>query len=86
METGQGLVDPWTLVHTSVGAAAGVVGLNPWIYGGLIVLYEVIENGGGAKFRKSIFNASGPESQLKAIVDIAVGLLGYAAARRLKEK
>ena len=73
--------DAWTLMHTGVGFGAGYLRMNPWIYGAAILLYEVVENMAEGSFRKSIFGASKPESELNVIADLGVGLLGYVAGR-----
>jgi len=77
---------PWTMIHAGVGVAAGAVGLNPWIYGVAAVLYEVIENGKDERFRRGVFGTSAPESELNAVADIGVGLLGYVFGSWLRSR
>ena len=79
--------DAWTLMHTAVGIGAGATKVNPWIYTGAIIAYEVLENASATwSFRKSIFGSSKPESDLNIVADIGVGLLGYVLGRYLTER
>lgn len=71
-------VDPWTVVHTSAGLAAGLVHAPFWAAFGAAVVYELIEmrverTGVGARF----FRTSGPESLFNSAVDLGVFALGY---------
>ena len=78
--------DVWTILHTAVGVGAGACRMNPWLYTGSIIAYEVIENAAEGTFRESIFGASKPESQLNIVADLGVGLLGYVVGRWLRDR
>lgn len=65
---------PWTLVHIGSGMVAGTMNINPWVYGASIVLYELLENA-----------LIEPESDLNALTDIAVGILGYVGAQVIRQ-
>lgn len=75
-------VDPWTVVHTGAGLAAGLLHVNFWAALGAAVAYEVIEQyvertGRGAQ----LFRTSGPESAANVVVDLAVFVLSYRWGR-----
>ena len=77
------LVDPWTLVHFSVGLAVGLmgIGMTEALVGA--VLYEVAEHPfSRAGFGKTLFNVSKPESFGNAVVDVGVFAVGVRAGHR----
>jgi hypothetical protein len=80
--TDQAPLDKWTPLHLATGVGAGLVNIHPWLFVGLVVVYEVLENRENGWLRKTFFKGSEPESVDNAITDIAVSLLGYVAARR----
>lgn len=85
-EQNQAPVDPWTLVHLSVGLALGLMNVpRRWALVGALV-YEVIEQVVERdEWGMQLFETKGPESPLNAIVDTAVFVAGHALGTRWLE-
>lgn len=71
------LVDPWTLVHFSVGLAAGLANVPPkWAIAGAVA-YELAEQiFERTNFGQRFFSVSGPETLLNAALDVFVFAAG----------
>jgi ABC-type lipoprotein release transport system permease subunit len=74
------LLDPWTLVHFSIGLAAGLVGLSAGVAVGAAVAYELAERPfEHTKLGQNAFNVSQPESTANQVVDVFAFAAGHAA-------
>lgn len=79
-----GLVDKWSLVHASFGAASAAVGMNPWLFMGIAVVYEALEFRHESPSGSRIFGTKGPESTENLIADLAVSFGAYALVTHMK--
>lgn len=77
-EQNQAAIDPWTVVHFSMGLAAGLMRVPFPPAMAAAVAYEVAEHGfENSKEGQEMFNISGPENMSNVLVDVAVFALGY---------
>lgn len=79
----EAMLDPWSVVHFSMGLAFGLMGWKLMPAMGLAVAYDVAEqvferSEAGQKF----FNTSGPESLGNIAADIGVFGVGWALGTR----
>lgn len=82
-EQNQGAIDPWTVVHFSMGLAAGLMKLPFVPVMTAAVAYELIEHTfEDSEYGKEFFDISGPENGANVVVDLAVFVLGYWLADR----
>lgn len=82
-EQNQAAIDPWTMVHFSMGLAAGLLKLPavPVMVGA--VAYDMIEHAfEDSKYGKQFFDVSGPETTANVVVDLSVFAVGYWLAAR----
>lgn len=77
-EQNQGALDPWTVVHFSMGLAAGLMKLPFAPVMTAAVAYELIEHAfEDSEYGKKFFDISGPETTANAAVDLGVFAVGY---------
>lgn len=77
------ILDPWTLVHFSMGLAAGLASISPPVALAGAVAYELVEQVfERSAVGQSFFNVSGPEIPANALADIVVFAVGQYLGRR----
>jgi len=86
-EQGQAAVDPWTLVHLAAGLSLGLLNAGPKATAGLVLGFEVIEQGlQRSEAGKAVFAEGGPESLPNVGVDLAVTALGWWLGRTWRRR
>jgi len=76
-------IDPWTLVHLSMGLASGLTELPFRSVMGAAIAYEIVEQWGQrTKFGQRLFRVSGPESPSNVVMDIVTFAGGYWLGQR----
>jgi len=81
-EQNEAIIDPWTVVHFSIGLALGL--LNAPIRSTLVgaVAYELVEQYfERVDIGKELFDTRGPESIPNALLDLAVMTAGHQLGR-----
>ncbi len=75
------IIDPWTIVHATVGLTIGSIVKSRLLGYVLIIGYEAIEN-------KYLINGifENEESGLNILSDIIVGIGAYEIGRKYKDK
>mgnify|MGYP006908254956 CR=1 FL=1 len=77
-EQNRALLDPWTVVHFASGLALGLVSARRDVSMGAAVAYEFAEQWAERnRLGQELFDVSGPESAMNAVVDVAVFALGH---------
>lgn len=77
------LFDPWTIIHTSYGLWAGLVGIPFWITMGGAVAYEVFEQVAERQpWGQKIFRTSGAETPINLVSDVLVAAVGWWLGNR----
>ncbi len=80
------ILDPWTVVHFSMGLAAGLANVSPLLALAGAVAYELAEQVfERSEMGQSFFNVSGPEIPANALVDVIVFAGGQYLGRRWNE-
>lgn len=80
------VVDPWTVVHFSMGLAAGLANISPPVALAGAVAYEFAEQVfERSEAGQSFFNVSGPEIPANAMVDVVVFAVGQYLGRLWNE-
>lgn len=80
-----GLVDKWSLVHASFGAASAAANLNPWLFMVIAIGYEALEFRHESPSGSRIFGTKGPETTENLVADLALSFGAYALVTFLKK-
>ena len=76
-------VDPWTVVHFAAGLALGLMEVPRGPTVAAAVAYELVEQLlERHEVGQELFETSGPEKPVNAVVDVAVLALGHDLGRR----
>lgn len=86
VQTNVGLVDQWSLVHAGTGVLAAYLGMNPWLFAGGSLAYELAEFWHESPSGSRLFGTKGPESHKNALSDLAVAFAAYAVTQHLMGK
>lgn len=82
-EQNRAAVDPWTLVHFSVGLAAGLMDLPLKPALAASIVYEAVEQVFERyPLGRRFFHTSGPETPDNALVDVVALALGHELGAR----
>lgn len=74
--------DPWSVVHFSMGLAAGLTGTPRRFSVSAAVAYEFLEQAlERHRLGKEVFDTAGPESVANAVADVAVFVVGQELGR-----
>jgi len=77
------ILDPWTVVHFSMGLAAGLMSLDRrWVLPAAVA-YELVEQHlERSRLGQEVFRSSGPEDTGNAVADVAVFAVGHWLGER----
>lgn len=83
VKTNEGFIDGWTLVHAATGVLGAYFRLNPWIFAGGSLVYELAEFWHEYPSGSRLFGTKGPESTKNALTDLSAAFLAYAITLHL---